>query len=245
MNIIPKNIEVNSNSVAIVGWEEGGAGQIDSWLEKETSYKISCFVNPASKPMNIDFDAENAKRETRLFDYPLRESFKNKPMITSLNWTEILKDLGIEKVLITTSGNDERMELIKKARVSGLELINAIHPTTIIMEDVVLHDNVMIHARAFIGYRTEVFSGAVINNNSYLDHHNVIKDCAQLAPGVVTAGNVSIGECSYVWTGAVIKNNIRIGDHSIIGAGAVIINDAPSNATVVGIPGKVIKEVKV
>ena len=29
---------------AFVGWEEGGAGQIDSWLEQGSSYKIACFV---------------------------------------------------------------------------------------------------------------------------------------------------------------------------------------------------------
>ena len=239
--IIPDNIEVSSNAIAIVGWEEGGDGQIESWLERESSFRIACFVNPVSEVKYIDVEAENAKRDTRLFEYPMHDSFKKKPMITSSNWIEILKGIGIEKVLITTSCNEQRMELIKKAR-NRLELINVIHPTATIMEDVILHDNVMIYARAFIGYRTEVFSGALINNNSFLDHHNVVRHCAQIAPGVVTAGNVTIGECACVWTGAVIKNKIRIGDHSVVGAGTVVIKDAPDYSTVIGVPGQLKKE---
>jgi acetyltransferase-like isoleucine patch superfamily enzyme len=40
---------------------------------------------------------------------------------------------------------------------------------------------------------------------------------------------------------ATIKQGITIGDDVIIGAGAVIINDIPSNSTVVGNPGRIIK----
>ena len=237
-----KSIKVNPQSVAIVGWEEGGAGQISAWLESSSDYKISCFVNPVSNIKSINVDKENAKRDSRLFEYPLKKTFKNKPLITSENWIDILKDIGIKKVLVTTSDNIERNNLITEARISGLELINAIHPTATIMDDAILHDNIMIHARAFIGYRSEIHSGSLINNNSFLDHHNVVYSSAQLAPGVVTAGNVTIGKCSYIWTGAVIINMVRIGEQSIIGAGSVVLKDVPPFKTMVGVPGEIILE---
>ena len=38
-----------------------------------------------------------------------------------------------------------------------------------------------------------------------------------------------------------ILGNIRIGDDAKIGAGSVVIKDVPSDATVVGIPGRIVR----
>ena len=44
--------------------------------------------------------------------------------------------------------------------------------------------------------------------------------------------------------GAKILGNIEIGDHSIIGAGSVVVKNVPENCTVVGIPGRIVKQRK-
>jgi len=44
-----------------------------------------------------------------------------------------------------------------------------------------------------------------------------------------------------VSAGAKILGSITIGDDSKIGAGSVVLKDVPSNSTVVGIPGRVVK----
>ena len=51
---LANKIRVKDNSVAIVGWEEGTAGQIHSWLENTGIHHIACFINPSDKPLNID-----------------------------------------------------------------------------------------------------------------------------------------------------------------------------------------------
>ena len=233
------NIQVRDNSVAIVGWEEGTAGQIHSWLEKTGKYHISCFINPTDTP--LDIDPKKIKRDASQFDYPTNASFKDKLLINSSNWVHELKRLNIKLVLVTTQSPHQRYLQIIKARENGLALINAIHPTALIMEDAVVGDNVIMQARAFLGYRAEVFSGTTIDTNAQIDHHNVIKECVTIDPGVVTAGNVTIGRYTQVHTGTIIINRTRIGENSILGAGTVIIDDVPDNVTVVGIPGKIIK----
>ena len=142
--------------------------------------------------------------------------------------------------MVTTHDPHQRFKEINQARENGLTLINAIHPTALIMENAILGDNVIMHARAFVGYRSEVFSGTIIDTNAQLDHHNVIEECTTIDPRVVTGGNVTIGRYTKVHTGAIIINRIRIGENSILGAGTVIIKDVPDNVTVVGVPGRIL-----
>jgi acetyltransferase-like isoleucine patch superfamily enzyme len=232
-------INVKENSVAIVGWHEGAAGQIHSWLEKYSDYHIACFINPDDKA--IDIDSSQVDRDVSQFAYPTKDSFKDKPMYNSSNWTEILSKLNIKKVLVTTVEGQDRLEHINLARNNGFQLINAIHPTALIMEDAILYDNIVLHARAFVGYRAELFPGAVIDIASQVGHHNVIRECVTIDPGVTLAGNVTIDQFASLHTGVIAKNRIKIGENSIIGAGTVLIKDVPANVTIVGVPGRIIK----
>ncbi len=234
------NIKVKKNSIAIIGWQEGGAGQIHSWIEKSGKYHIACFVNPSDEAIKIN--PKTIKRDATQFSYPTKNTFKDKSLINSSNWVKILQELDINKVLITTDDAYQRFKQINYARKFGMELINAIHPTAVIMEDAILHDNIILHAKAYVGYRAELYPGVILNINAQIDHQNVIKDCATIDPGVVCAGNVTVGRFTRVHTGATIINRIKIGENSIIGAGSVIIEDVPDNVTVVGVPGKIIKQ---
>ena len=50
-----------------------------------------------------------------------------------------------------------------------------------------------------------------------------------------------IGDNVYIGVGAKVLGNIRIGNNVKIGANAVVIKDVPDNATVVGVPARVVK----
>ena len=82
------NIKVQENSVAIIGCEEGTAGQIHSWLEKTEKYKVACFVNPSDQP--IEIDSNKIKRDASQFSYPSKTKFKEKLLINSSHWVDEL-----------------------------------------------------------------------------------------------------------------------------------------------------------
>ncbi len=50
-----------------------------------------------------------------------------------------------------------------------------------------------------------------------------------------------LGDNIFIGTGAKILGGIKIGNNVTIGANAVVVKDAPDGATIVGIPGRVIK----
>jgi acetyltransferase-like isoleucine patch superfamily enzyme len=83
--------------------------------------------------------------------------------------------------------------------------------------------------------RATVLAGAQI------DHHNILDECCQVGPGVVTAGNVVLQQCCHIHTGAILINRVNIGKNSIVGAGAVVLKDVPPNCTVVSNPARLIK----
>jgi len=235
-----KDINVQNNSVAIVGWHEGGAGQIQPWLENSLGYYVSCFINPTDEPLKID--PTKIQREVRQFSYPTSSSFKNKPLINSLKWDIVLNDLNIRKVLVTTDNQHQRSDQIRQAREGGLELISAIHPTSLVMNETILGDNIILYPRSYVGYRAELYDGVIVNVGAQIEHHNVIREYATIDPGVVFTGGVTIGRYARVHTGAKIRNGVKVGENSIVGMGAVIIKNVPDNVIVVGVPGRILRD---
>ena len=233
--------EPRPDSIAIVDWEEGGAGQVHSWIH-ETGLHVACFVNAADDAPEVDIEAARKAREAKVFDYPTRVSFKGLPLLSAREWPQMLLDHGIKRALVMPSDRPWRLANIRAAEAAGIELVSAIHPSVTVMPDAILHQNLILHARSYVGYRAELYPGVVLNTGAQIDHHNVLYECVRIDPGVVTAGNVTIERFAVIHTGAKIINKMRIGENATVGAGAVIIRDVPPNTTVVGVPGRVIGE---
>ena len=103
----------------------------------------------------------------------------------------------------------------------------------------------------------EIHPGAIIGNNLFIDHGTgivigettIIKDNVTIYHGVTLGGrgldkgkrHPTIGNNVIIGCGAKILGNISIGNNVKIGANAVVLKDVIDNATIVGIPGKIVK----
>lgn len=110
-------------------------------------------------------------------------------------------------------------------------------------------------SRFFTGI--EIHPGARIGRRFFIDHGmgvvigetSEIGDDCLLYQGVTLGGtgkdcgkrHPTLGNQVVVGTGAKVLGDIRIGDGVRIGAGSVVIHPVPDFATVVGIPGKVVR----
>jgi sugar O-acyltransferase (sialic acid O-acetyltransferase NeuD family) len=231
----------SKDAVAIVGFHDGSAGQVESWFEQATGLRIACFVVDSANYSEVDIEEENKKRTCKTTAFPQRGLFKGHPVIVSTNWIEQISSLGVKKVLSLEPVNQRRRNQIELVKDSDLQLVSAIHPSALILPNARIEDGVWINAGCIIGYKAEIGAGAIINTGVQIDHHNVLRECCQVDPGVVTAGNVVLGECCHIHTGAVLINRVEIGADSIIGAGAVVLKNVPARCTAVGVPARIIR----
>ena len=224
--------------LAIVGWEEGHAGQIHSWIEAATGVHVACFVHDDDVPPQLDPDAVLRGREAAQFDFPRDGRFKGVPLVSASDWPARVRSMGIGLVLIALSDARRRHAAIAAGRAGGLTLVNAIHPSATVLPDAVVGDNVIAHARVVIGYRAEVRSGTILNTGTQIDHHSVLHECCTLDPAVVCAGGVVVESFAHVHTGAILTKRVRIGSGAIVAAGSVVLEDVAPGARVMGVPAR-------
>ena len=104
----------------------------------------------------------------------------------------------------------------------------------------------------------EIHPGAVIGKRLFIDHGQgvvigetaVIGNDVTIYQGVTLGGtgkdvgkrHPTIGNDVMIAAGAKILGPFSIGDHSKIGAGSVVLKEVPEHCTVVGVPGRIVKQ---
>lgn len=129
-------------------------------------------------------------------------------------------------------------------RVSDFNFVNAIHPSTIIGNDVKIGKGVMVMAGCIINPGAIIEDFTFFATGAQIEHDCIIHDFASVSAGSVTGGLVEVGKYSAITLGVTIVDRIKIGENSVIGSGSLIMKDVPDNVLVYGIPGVIIKERK-
>ncbi len=104
----------------------------------------------------------------------------------------------------------------------------------------------------------EIHPGATIGRRCFIDHGMgvVIGETAEVGSDVVIYQGVSLGGTSLargkrhptiedyvvIGLGASVLGPVTVGRHSRVGAGSVVVASVPPHATVVGVPGRIVRE---
>ncbi len=104
----------------------------------------------------------------------------------------------------------------------------------------------------------EIHPGAVIGRGFFIDHGmgvvigetTIIGDNVTLFQGVTLGGtgkesgkrHPTIGNDVVLGCGARVLGSVTVGNDVRIGAGSVVVRDVPNDCTVVGVPGRVVRE---
>ena len=119
-----------------------------------------------------------------------------------------------------------------------------IHPSAIIAPSATLGLGAVAMAGVIINPDAHIGSNVILNTGAIVEHDCHIEDHVHIAPAVTLCGGVKVGAYSWIGVGATIIEGTSIGKNVYIGAGAVVTKDIPSNSVAVGVPAKVIKQVK-
>jgi len=159
------------------------------------------------------------------------------------SFEEIKRTSGIPMVF-GVGNNNIRAKLFKKAQNRGFEIVNLIHPNSIVSTSAtigmgtVVMPNVVVNAKATIG------NGVILNSSCVVEHECIIDNFVHISPNVALAGNVKVGKLSHIGIGSNLIQGIIIGNNTIIGAGSTVVRNIGNFKKAYGNPCKEIENTK-
>ncbi len=141
---------------------------------------------------------------------------------------------------IIAHGNNNLKEEIAK-KLNGVNFVNAFHPNVSMSSSVSINSGNIINSGAIILPNAKIGSHCIIHSGCVIEHDCIIRDFSNIAPGVVMAGGVEVGEKTYLYTGVKVGPGVKIGNNCVIGAGSVVLKNLPSGVRAYGVPAKVIE----
>lgn len=165
------------------------------------------------------------------------------PVLGGIEWAIANASKGLAAI-VAIGNNEARIVIGTKLRTYGLELINAIHPSAVVMAGVTMGTDNLVCAGSVVVTGTCLEDDIVVNTGATIDHDCVLRTGAYVAPGVHTAGCVTIGRGAFIGIGAVLGPGVTVGDWCVVGAGSVVLSDLPPRVLAFGSPARVVRQLE-
>lgn len=230
---------IHPMDIGILGWHDGTAGQIDSWYSDKKEYDVRFFISHNESPLH----AKKTSRPVDTFSYPIKGAFKNRRLIIEEEWWLSLKALGIEAVMLAIDNGFDRLVQFENAKRNGITVLNAIHKSVSLAEEVTLGEGICLYPGVSVGYKAQIDDAVVINTGSQIDHHTRVHAASTIDPGCILAGNVEVGMYSQIHTRSTIINKIKIAQNTELAAGTLMLDHTKPNSLYYGMPGRFMREI--
>lgn len=191
----------------------------------------------------LDILRAQAKYESVEFlddDPALRGQLINSaPVLGNLEKALALADRFESELIVAVGRAPARMALAAKARAQGITLLNAVHPTAVIMPSASIGTGNMIAAGAVINTNASVGDDVILNTAAVIEHDCRLEDGSAVSPGCQVGGRVRLERGAFLGTGAIVLARLTIGAGAIVAAGSVVTHDVPPGTLVMGAPARV------
>ena len=171
------------------------------------------------------------------------EIFKNKEYKNLGDLTHIKKYKNIYGI-IGVGHNFLRKKIFKEIESvfkKNIKWATIISKNSILNGNVSVGEGTVIISNSVVNSGTKFGKHCLINTSSSIDHHNSFGNFSSTGPGVVTGGNVKVGEMTHLSIGSTVKNNITIKSNALIGGSSFVNKDCDKNSVYYGVPAKKIK----
>ncbi|EQB91568.1 acetyltransferase [Elizabethkingia anophelis] len=204
------------SSIAIIGYSGHAFVVLDAAREADINIEYYCELSET--PFN-----------------PFHLKYLGNERNTDFDWNVI------DSFVIGIGDNNIRKKIAEFIISRNKEILNIIHPTSVISRFANFGTGNFVAANVIINALAKVGSFCILNTGCIVEHECIVEDGAHIAPGVVLAGNVNIGENSFIGANTVIKQGVVIGKNVIVGAGSVVVKNIPDGEIWIGNPAKFYK----
>ena len=97
-----------------------------------------------------------------------------------------------KNVLILVSNTRLRTKLIDIAKKNKIKILNAVHPSSVILKSSKLGVGVVIEPFVFVGYKAKIDDGVIIQQKSSVEHGTLIEKGVNINPNVMITRNCHI-----------------------------------------------------
>ena len=195
-----------NKKLAIIG--AGGHGKVVGEIALLNGYKI------------IDFFDDSAK-ESKKFPFNVIDT----PDYLKENQNEY------DDFFVAIGDNKLRRDKILWLKKYKMNIINLIHPKSIISKFCTLELGICAMAHSTVNPGTAIREGVIINTSASIDHDCIIDDYSHISPNCSLSGNVKIGKFTHLGTGTSVHPGINIGENVKTGIGARIFKDILNGTT--------------
>ena len=150
--------------------------------------------------------------------------------------TNIHTYIKTHDIFVGIGNNAVRERFLKDLKTAHAQIVNLIHPNSVIAPNVVLGKGIAVMAGAVINNGSILKDGVIVNTCSSIDHDCQIEECVHISVGAHLAGTVNVGKCTMIGAGATVINNISICEGCIIGAAGAVVKNIEEKGTYVGVP---------
>lgn len=130
---------------------------------------------------------------------------------------------------VAIGDNDIRYKIISWLKKEKKNIINLIHPKSIVSQLSTIKAGTCVMANAVINPGTLINEGVIINTSASIDHDCLIEDYVHISPNCSLSGNVKVGKFTHLGTGTSVHPGIDIGKRVKAGIGSRIFKNILDN----------------
>ena len=161
-----------------------------------------------------------------------------------ISWIDDVAKFDNSYTGVCAVGATKRHGFIQQASSLGLRFSQIMHPEAVVSSTAILSQGIIVGPGTIIAAHTKIGSHAIVNRGCLIGHHVEIGNYVTVSPGANIAGRAKVGDFAYIGMGAIIIDGVSISNNSVVGAGAVVTRDVPEFVQVVGVPARIVKDLK-
>ena len=143
---------------------------------------------------------------------------------------------------VSIGDNKKRKYWYEEVQKRNLKIIDVIDKSAILSKNITHGPGLFVGKLAVINSEAHIGENVIINTKALVEHGVHIGNHSNISTNTTVNGDVHIGNQCFIGSSSVINGQIIIGNSCTVGSGTVVIHNVNYGSTVVGVPGKIIKE---